>query len=174
MTACKISQNGTSTVGTNDHGSCCIAADPGGAVKICKGEPSADVTPRKIARTRSAVPNRFHTMIAPECFPSAAANNSGTARMPVMMSPQPAKNGNGPASLLCDASTKNSTANTRPKLRPIISGVGKFNSAVRTLGQAVAIAAAMSGVTTKIPTIGKGVEIASQPDADAAADSPIH
>src|SRR4029077_242832 len=44
MIACKINQNGTSTVGTNDHGSCCIAAEPG-PVKTCKAEPSADVTP---------------------------------------------------------------------------------------------------------------------------------
>jgi len=27
MIACNISQSGTSTVGTNDHGSCCIASD---------------------------------------------------------------------------------------------------------------------------------------------------
>jgi hypothetical protein len=30
--------NGTGTVGTNDHGSCSIAAEPGVAVKICKGD----------------------------------------------------------------------------------------------------------------------------------------
>ena len=29
MIACRISQIGTSTVGTNDHGACCIASEPG-------------------------------------------------------------------------------------------------------------------------------------------------
>ncbi len=39
MIAFRISQNGTSIVTTNDHWSCCIAADPGAAWKICRGEP---------------------------------------------------------------------------------------------------------------------------------------
>src|SRR6516225_197007 len=99
MIACKINQNGTSTVGTNDHGSCCIAAEPG-PVKICKGEPSADVTPSVIASARSAAPNKFQAAIAlarlvPSCLTS---HSSGTATTPVMMSPQPAKTGNGPES----------------------------------------------------------------------------
>jgi len=46
-------------------------------------------------------------------------------------------------------------------------------AAARTVGQAAAIAAATSGAVTKIPIIGKGSEIVSQPDADAAAASPI-
>jgi hypothetical protein len=43
MIACGISENGTGTVGTNDHSNCCIAADPGAAMKICKREPAAVV-----------------------------------------------------------------------------------------------------------------------------------
>src|SRR5215470_5232398 len=45
MIACNISQSGTSTVGTNDHGSCCIASEPGAVWNNCSGEPSAEVTP---------------------------------------------------------------------------------------------------------------------------------
>jgi hypothetical protein len=39
MIACRINQIGTSTVGTNDQGACCIASEPGPG-KSCKGEPS--------------------------------------------------------------------------------------------------------------------------------------
>jgi hypothetical protein len=53
---CMIRYGGTSTVGTNDHGRCCIAAEPGDQWKSCSGEPSADVTPRKIATSRK-IPN---------------------------------------------------------------------------------------------------------------------
>src|SRR5262245_22159938 len=64
MIACRISQSGTSTVGTNDQGTYCIASEPGPG-KICKGEPSDDVMPKAMASTRSAVPNRFQAVIAP-------------------------------------------------------------------------------------------------------------
>jgi hypothetical protein len=37
MIACRISQIGTSTVGTKDQGACCIASEPGPG-KNCKGE----------------------------------------------------------------------------------------------------------------------------------------
>jgi hypothetical protein len=63
MFACRISQIGTSTVGTNDHGACRMASEPGPG-NNCKGEPSADVTPKAIASTRSAAPNRFQAAIA--------------------------------------------------------------------------------------------------------------
>src|SRR5262245_61588136 len=61
----------------------------------------------------------------------------------------------------------------RPILRPIISGIGTLNMAVRAAGQPVAIAAARSGRATKIPTTGKGFEMAIIPAAPAAAESPI-
>src|SRR5262249_23025989 len=63
MIACRMSQIGTSTVGMNDHGGYCIASEPGPA-KSCTGDPSADVAPKTIASTRSAVPNRFQAAIA--------------------------------------------------------------------------------------------------------------
>jgi hypothetical protein len=63
MIACRMSQIGTSIVGTNDQGMCCMASEPGLA-NNCKGEPSADVMPKAIASTRSVAPNRFHAAIA--------------------------------------------------------------------------------------------------------------
>src|SRR5262249_37605495 len=96
------------------------------------------------------------------------------ATTPVMMSPQPAKTGNGPESRPSAASRKNSTAKMRPILRPIISDIGTLNIALRAAGQLVAIAAAKSGRATKIPTNGKGFEMAIIPAAPAAAESPIH
>src|SRR5262245_40424330 len=63
MIACRISQIGTSTVGTNDQGACCIASEPG-PEKSCKGGPSVYVRPKAIGSRRSAAPNRFQAAIA--------------------------------------------------------------------------------------------------------------
>jgi hypothetical protein len=55
--------DGTSPVGTKDHGACCVAAEPG-VENSCKADPSADVMPKPIAKTRSAAPNKFQAAIA--------------------------------------------------------------------------------------------------------------
>jgi glutathione S-transferase len=68
-----------------------------------------------------------------------------------MMSPQPAKCGNGPASRPAAASRRNKIAKTRPAFRPIISGIGMLNMAARAGGHAAAIAAVTSGTATMWP-----------------------
>src|SRR5262249_41551460 len=60
-----------------------------------------------------------------------------------------------------------------PILRPIMSGIGTPISAARPAGKVIATAAAMSGVTTKMPMTGNGLAIVSQPAAVAAAANPI-
>src|SRR5262249_46277520 len=153
MIACRISQIGTSTVGTNDQGACCIAFEPG-LGKSCKGEPSADVTPKAIASTRSAAPNRFHAPIAAarRAPPSFRSHSPGTAATPVMMSPQAALYGNGPVSRPSAASIRNSTAKMRTILSATITGNGMLSIALRAAGHAVANATARSGTATKSPT----------------------
>src|SRR5262245_25231699 len=148
--ACRISQIGTSTVGTNDQGACCIAAEPGPG-KSCTGEPSADVMPKVIASTRSAAPNRFQAAIAAvwRAPPSFRSHNTGTATTPVIMSPQAALYGNGPVSRPSAARMRNSTAKTRTILSATVTGIGMLSIASRAAGHVVASAAARSGTSTK-------------------------
>src|SRR5262249_9597099 len=91
MIACRISQSGTSTVGTNDQGGYCIASEPGPG-KICKGEPSDDGMPKAIARPSSAVPNRLQAGVggAGGAAPAFKSHSPGTATTPVVVSPQAA------------------------------------------------------------------------------------
>ena len=72
------------------------------------------------------------------------------------------------------ASIRNTTAKTRPILRPTSSGSDRLSIARRADGQAVASAAATSGVATKIPMIGKGRAVAAHPAALPAAAMPTH
>ena len=76
MIACRISQIGTSTVGTNDHGACCIASEPGPA-NSCKGEPSAEVMPKG---------DRQHEIGGAEQVPGR--DRRGVARAPLLQEPQ--------------------------------------------------------------------------------------
>src|SRR5262245_31386861 len=173
MIACRISQIGTSTVGTNDQGAYCIASEPGPA-KICNGEPSDEVMPKAIAATRSAAPNRFQAAIAVVWrAASFSSHSTGTATTPVMMSPQAALYGNGPVSRPSAASRRNSTAKTRTMLSATITGIGMLSIALRAAGQTVASAVASSGTTTNSPTTGTGRAIGSQPAPATAAARPI-
>src|SRR5262249_15640773 len=140
MIACRMSQIGTSTVGTNDQGTCCIACEPGPG-NSCKGEPSAEVTPKAIANTRSAAPEKVQAPTAAVWrapASSLSSHNTDTATTPVMMSPHAALYGNGPVSRPSAASTRNSTAKIRTTLSATITGIGILSNASRARGHAVA------------------------------------
>ena len=94
--------------------------------------------------------------------PSAAVVRRiiGNATTPVMMSPKAAKYGNGPARRPSTASRRKSTAKTRPTLSPMISGIGRPSIAARAGAQALASAAATSGVATNTPMTGNGRDTA--------------
>ena len=89
MIACRIIHIGTSTVGTNDHGRCCMASEPGPG-KTCSGEPAPTSRrgrwrrPGRACRRRSRVDRLVPRRIR-------ASQSSGSATAPVMMSPQPAE-----------------------------------------------------------------------------------
>jgi len=77
----------------------------------CNGLPFAVVRPKPTAANRSMAPNAFQLAIAAvgsRCEWRALRANA-TARTPVMMSPIPAENGNGPLRRPSTASSKNST-----------------------------------------------------------------
>src|SRR5439155_10843479 len=77
---------------------------------------------------------------------------TGNASAPVMISPQPAEYGNGPASRPSAARSRKNPPPMRQTLRPIRNGIGISSSKARTDAESeAAIAAATSGDAMTVP-----------------------
>src|SRR5215216_5628904 len=121
---------------------------------ICSGEPLAEVIPSASATTRSSIPNAFQPQTSALPCPRSASQATGNASAPVMISPQPAEYGNGPASRPSAARSRKNPPPRRQTFRPIRKGIGIPSSVVRTDGEIeAATAAATSGDAMTVPII---------------------
>src|SRR5215218_974845 len=144
---------------------------------ICSGEPLAEVIPSASATTRSSIPNAFQPQTSALPCPRNASQATGNASAPVMISPQPAEYGNGPASRPSAARSRKNPPPRRQTFRPIRKGIGIPSSVLRTDGEIeAATAAATKGEAMTVPIIAGPIafEPRNRFAAASAAASPVH